>query len=276
MAPDFIIIGAMKCGTTSLHRYLDRHPQIGMSRSKETDFFLAKQNFARGLDWYRAQFGNDAEIYGETSPNYTKATEFPGVAERIFRTLPDAKLIYIVRDPVNRFLSQYFHHTITGEAVIKPNQLLHSDAGRNYLECSRYHRQLSRYLEFYPLEGIFVACFDELRSAPESLLRRLFLFLGVDSDVVIEGLGQIHNQRSELQELPPWYFHARRSPVLRSITRRLSPALQSTLRRQLRHWPQRRLPMVDEGIRAELKSLLQEDTMKFRELTGMPFNGWSL
>ncbi|WP_420348112.1 sulfotransferase domain-containing protein [Pelagibius sp.] len=276
MAPDFIIIGAMKCGTTSLYRYLGAHPEIGLSREKETDFFLAKQNFAQGLDWYRAQFTSGARIHGEASPNYTKHSEFPGVPERIFSTAPGVKLIYIVRDPIDRFLSQYHHHAIAGEANQDPAQVLNSQAGRNYLECSRYFKQLSRYLEFFERDRIFIACFDELRDRPQALLRQVFDFLEVDSAITVDGLDRIHNQRSSLQGLPQWYFNARRSPVLRAIKARIPRPLYDAMLNQLRRRSQVELPRLDEGLRAELKDLLQDDATQFRDLAGMPFNNWSL
>ena len=276
MAPDFIIIGAMKCGTTSLYRYLGAHPEIGLSREKETDFFLAKQNFAQGLDWYRAQFTSGARVHGEASPNYTKHSEFPGVPERIFSTAPGVKLIYIVRDPIDRFLSQYHHHAIAGEATQDPAQVLNSQAGRNYLECSRYFKQLSRYLEFFERDRIFIACFDELRARPQALLRQVFDFLEVDSAITVDGLDRIHNQRSSLQGLPQWYFNARRSPVLRAIKARIPRPLYETMLNQLRRRSQVELPRLDEGLRVELKGLLQEDATRFRDLAGMPFNNWSL
>ena len=266
----------MKCGTTSLYRYLGAHPEIGLSREKETDFFLAERNFAKGPDWYFSQFSPGSAVYGEASPNYTKYSEFPGVPERIFKTAPDVKFIYIVRDPVDRFVSQYLHHLTTGEVRIPPREILKSDTGRNYLACSRYHLQMVQYLRFYPQDRIFFASLDELRNAPQTLLRRLFMFLGVDSEVRIEGLDRVYNQRSELQGFPAWYFQARRSPFLRAMKHQLPTSVQRTLKEQLRRWPRRGLPAIDEGLRARLRDLLYEDAARFRQMTGIPFDGWSL
>ncbi len=272
----FIIIGAMKCGTTSLYRYLGEHPEIGLSREKETDFFLAERNFAKGTSWYFSQFSAGSTVCGEASPNYTKYSEFPGVPERIFKTAPDAKLIYIVRDPIDRFLSQYLHHLTTGEVRIAPKEILKSEAGLHYLACSRYYQQMVQYLQFYPSDRVFVASFNELGAAPDALLRRLFAFLGVDSGVKINGLGQIHNQRKELEGFPSWYFQARRSPLLRSMKQRLPSKLQSGLKEQLRRWPQRQLPAIGKELREALRDLLHDDVARFRKVTGIPFDDWSL
>ena len=103
MLPNVLVVGAAKCGTTSLHEYLDRHPEIAMAREKELDFFVEQKNWSRGVDWYERQFAA-APVRGESSPSYTAYPRYRGVPERIRRIVPDAKLVYLVRDPVERAL----------------------------------------------------------------------------------------------------------------------------------------------------------------------------
>ena len=81
------MIGGLKCGTTSLHHYLNLHPEVGMSRPKELNFFVAELNWELGADWYRSHFPADAAVRGETSPHYTNRPRFEGVAERM-REMP--------------------------------------------------------------------------------------------------------------------------------------------------------------------------------------------
>ena len=274
--PDFIIIGAMKCGTTTLFRHLGKHPEIGLSQRKETDFFLAEQNFARGFGWYGEQFRPGARVYGEASPNYTKCNEFPGVPARIHRHLPDAALIYMVRDPVDRFVSQYLHHMNSGEIDIPPQRILETAAGHHYLDCSRYHRQLSAYLEHFPPERILVLCLDELQRDPGALLRRTFTFLGVDPAVEISGLDENHNRGADLQRMPGWYFAARRSPLLRHVKQRLPAGLQQAMTARIARGSRRPLPPVDEVLRGALREALAEDAAAFRKLTSQDFAHWSV
>jgi Sulfotransferase domain len=277
--PDFIIIGAMKCGTTSLYKHLGKHPEIGVSKDKETDFFLADSNFARGVDWYSDQFAGaaaGARVIGEASPNYTKCTEFPGVAERIFRVLPGVKLIYMVRDPVDRFVSQYLHHANAGEITLDPQRILHSAAGAHYLNCSRYYRQASEYLRFFPREQMLFLCLDELNRDPQALLRRTFAFLGVDPAVPIDGLSDAYNRRADLQRLPAWYFAARRSPLLRGVKQRLPAGLRRALVTGITRAASRPLPEIGDELRAAVRPLLADDTARFRGLTGLPFARWSV
>jgi len=110
--PNLIIIGAMKCATTSLHYYLNLHPQISMSEEKELDFFIHKNNWHKGIEWYKTNFTGNASVYGESSPNYTKYPFFNGVPERMHAVVPDAKLIYVVRDPIERIISHYIHTSV--------------------------------------------------------------------------------------------------------------------------------------------------------------------
>ena len=78
--PNLIVIGGLKCGTTSLHHYLNLHPQVAMSRPKELNFFVAELNWELGADWYASHFDRTAQVRGETSPHYTNLPRFAGVA----------------------------------------------------------------------------------------------------------------------------------------------------------------------------------------------------
>ncbi|HEY9295730.1 MAG TPA: sulfotransferase domain-containing protein, partial [Phormidium sp.] len=109
--PDFIIIGAQKCGTTSLYEYLIQHPQILAASKKEVHFF--DLNFAKGVDWYRQQFKpvSQKSITGEASPYYIF---HPLVPQRIYQLFPQVKLIVLLRNPVERAISHYYHEVRLG------------------------------------------------------------------------------------------------------------------------------------------------------------------
>lgn len=269
----------MKCGTTSLYRHLGKHPEIGLSKDKETDFFLSQYNFSRGFDWYADQFRSEdasARVMGEASPNYSKRNEFPGVAERIFRYLPEAKLIYMVRDPVERFVSQYLHHLNAGEINIPPERILQSTVGRYYLDCSRYYEQVMEYLRFFPQEQLMVVCLNELHRDPQALLHRVFAFLQVDPAVTVDGLNETHNRRADLQRLPTWYFAARRSPFLRRVKQNLPPGVQHALLTRIQRVSRRTLPEIREELLNDVRLSLADDVAHFRDLTGKAFAHWSV
>lgn len=179
--PDFIIMGAAKCGTTSLHYYLDLHPQISMSREKELDFFVRELNWDKGIDWYQSNFMEQEVLHGEASPSYTAYPVYKGVPKRIYSILPKAKLIYIIRDPIERTISGYIQKYSDGnESRSIENVLTDLEITNPYLCRSRYYLQLSQYLEFFPPSNILVITTEDLYQKRRFTLRRIFGFLNIE------------------------------------------------------------------------------------------------
>jgi hypothetical protein len=206
--PDFVIIGAQKAGSTSLHHYLAQHPQIitGMSR-KEQQFF--DRNYHRGTLWYRTNFpirglnerrsrrNGKQRLIGESTPNYIF---HPLVPQRMASLLPDAKLIAILRNPVDRAISHYYHNVRKGfehldmeEAFLKEEvrlagereRMLNDESYRgvpylrfSYLSRGRYAEQLECWLQCYPPERLLVLRSEDLFSVPQETIERVFTFLG--------------------------------------------------------------------------------------------------
>jgi hypothetical protein len=178
--PTFVVVGAMKCGTTSLYRYLRRHPEIGVSRKKETNYFIEEKTWSRGADWYTSNFDPNLPIRGDFSPNYSKHPVYPGVPERMKDLLPDAKLIYMVREPVDRMVSQYVHQVDAGRETRSFEGALAVLEDNDYVQFSSYFSQLERFLEHYPRENVMVTSLEGLSSRPEEVLRQVLRFLGAD------------------------------------------------------------------------------------------------
>lgn len=194
--PDFIIIGAAKAGTTTLYEYLGRHPQIYMSTPKEPDFFSIESHYARGMDWYTSLF-SDAEpnqICGEASTTYSRLQKHPKSLERIVATLPNVKLIYIMRQPIDGAYSFYVHRlkgaryhpelavSDTFEETIK-QQSEFLDNGC-YIDC------IEKYLGFFSRESCLFLLMEDLIKKPAETLNNIFSFIGVDPkiDVIRENL----------------------------------------------------------------------------------------
>lgn len=187
--PTFFVIGAAKCGTTSLYSYLDQHPQVGMSRLKEPHFFSGPPDgipYPAGrvetLAEYEKLFDPAFPVRGEASPSYTVHPRRRGVPERIKAVVPDARFIYIVRDPIERTVSHYMHRVST-EGERRPlGQALAdlSDPLSPYTCSSRYATQLRLYLEHFPLERFLILDQADLARERGETLRRTFSFLGVD------------------------------------------------------------------------------------------------
>src|SRR5215210_188194 len=177
--PNLIIIGALKAGTTSLHSYLDAHPEVGMSQIKELDFFIEPGHLGRGPDWYRSHFDPAYRVRGEASPRYAMRPMTDPVAERIRRLAPDTRLIYLVRDPISRAVSHYLHHRRIGREFQPIDQAL-SVYRHYYVELSRYRYQLEPFLQTFGQERILILCQEKLRRERREAMREVFTFLGVD------------------------------------------------------------------------------------------------
>jgi hypothetical protein len=187
--PNLVVIGGLKCGTTSLHHYLNLHPEIGMSRPKELNFFVGELNWPLGRDWYASHFDPAERVRGESSPHYTNRPRFDGVAERLAETAPDARLIYMVRDPIDRMLSHYLHN-VGGGYDDRPLAEALADPDTAYVDRGRYFFQLEPYLERFERDRIELVSREELKADRAGTMRRVFAFLSVDEDFTSEQFGR--------------------------------------------------------------------------------------
>jgi hypothetical protein len=182
----------MKCATSALHAYLDAHPDIAMSRLKELNFFNGPEQpphedadtwwvdgqWHRGLDWYAAQFDPDVRVRGESSPAYTSPSS-PEAPPRMAAVLPRARLVYLVRDPVERAVSQWAHHRRDGteprpveEAVLDPRS--------QYVARSRYFERVAPYLDHFADEQLRVVVQERLFADPAGEVAAVYRHAGVD------------------------------------------------------------------------------------------------
>lgn len=178
--PNFLIIGAMKAGTTSLHGYLQAHPQVFLPDKKEVDFFALDEMWEKGLGWYEAFFEGvtDEVAIGEASPRYAFAPRWAGAPPRIAATLDRPKLIYVLRHPIARTRSMYQHAVASGWTRDPIDKVLRSDP--IYVDGSRYAMQIDEFLPHFPREDLLLILSEDLRDRREETMRRIFRFLGVD------------------------------------------------------------------------------------------------
>ena len=179
--PNLFIIGAMKCGTSSLHAYLGSHPKIFMSTPKEPMFFSRGSNGSKGLRSYLEMFASvsDATIIGESSTEYSKVPKFSGVAERIYSFNPEARFIYIMRDPIDRTISQYWH-MFRSEREKRP-MLAALRRDPEYINNSHYAMQLTPYVELFGKDRVYTLTLEEMTKDPSKTVEKIFGWLGVDS-----------------------------------------------------------------------------------------------
>jgi len=210
--PDFIIIGAMKSGTTSLFYYLSQHPQLYPSFSKEIHFFDNSDRFAKGEAFYRAYFPLNDEMSIDTrtyeaSPRYIFDPHAP---KRIFDIVPKVKLIAVLRNPTERAISHYFHNERRNREPLSIDKAMLEEEGRleqainaheynskafihySYKRRGLYKEQIERYLNYFSLQQILVFSSEELFSQPDICLRRIFDFVGVESEFKVKKLAPVH------------------------------------------------------------------------------------
>jgi hypothetical protein len=196
--PNLFIIGAMKSGTTTLHEYLDSHPQIAMSRIKEPGYFVEELTQRHGENWYLSLFEQDDRFRyrGESSTHYTKLPVYRGVAERLFRFSPDARLIYIMRNPMERLVSHYWHNVRDRVHGRERHALLKAVRKRpDYLAFGDYAMQLEPYINLFGRAAVYALTFEDLIQDPQRELERLYDWLGLQSHPIGGDSLEAHNQK---------------------------------------------------------------------------------
>lgn len=274
IVPDVMVIGAMKSGTTTLYRHLAAHPQIGMSRDKETDFFVAEKNYDLGPDWYTAQFDPAYDFHGEASPNYTKQRDFPGVPERIHRHCPETKFIYVVRDPLERAISQYRHAWVVGSLHTPPEELYGTHHYHHLMDASHYARQLDTYLAVFPYKAFLILDFDDLCASPQAVMDRVYRHLGLPSHPVTKMAAQ--NDSRELSRVPAPLLRFGQTRMGRAASRHFPREARDRIRQWLARGPSRRPAAFPDDLVARMREELAEDAARFRRLTGLSFSQWSV
>ena len=277
MLPNLIIIGAQKCGTTSLHYYLDLHPQISMSKPKELDFFLYEGNWHRGIEWYASHFNGNAKIRGESSVGYTNYPTYKGVGERMSSVVPEAKLIYLVRDPIARILSHYMQWVAEAIENRKLEEALTDFENNCYIARSQYYIQLEQYLRYFPRSNVLIIAQEDLLRSRRPTLKTVFRFLNVDDSFDSRRFSRLQNISQVLRRKNTLGLLV--SPVAQlGIVKKLPPGIQWRIE-MLPYFPfSKRVdrPSLDSRLRERLIEFLRDDVDRLRAYTGCQFGDWCL
>jgi hypothetical protein len=259
----FFIIGAMKAGTTSLYNYLAGHPELYPSPKKEPSVFRDPADEADLRARFAALFAGrrDERWCFEGSTSYTKYPSAAGVPRRLRSIVPDARFIYLVRDPAERVWSQYLHNLANGREARPLERAIREDA--QYLDVSRYHQQLVQYLEIFPRERILIQVFEEMVKDPEATVRTVCEFLGVDSSYQAPTTDVAFNASGEK------IAASRGLRLIRSL--KLHDRVPWRLRRRLKDMgtplPARR-EILTEPLKKQIVEALGDDTSRFFEILG--------
>jgi hypothetical protein len=271
--PNLIIIGGMKAGTTSLHYYLSLHPEISMSNPKELNFFLAESRH-KDLAWYQSHFKGEARIHGEASPKYTCYPFFKGVPARMAALLPQVKLIYLVRDPIQRLISHYLHRLAYGGE----DRLLAKavwDTEQTYLCRSQQYLQLEQYLECFPPAQILVLINEQLQRQRRETLRRVFRFLEVEETF---DSANFDNQRHVTEQKRPYnrlgkaLLGTRARKWVEKFPSHLGWHIETKLFYPFTRKIER--PVLDPDLQQRLIEYFRDDVAQLRAYTGERFEEW--
>ncbi len=221
--PDFLVIGAMKSATTTLHAQLSRQDGFFMSDPKEPNFFSDDEIYAKGLSWYSSLFAEASatDLCGESSTHYTKLPTYPETVTRLRSAFPRLKLIYVIRHPIERLISQYLHESIQGPIRLPIDLAI--DRHPRLIDYSRYSMQIEPYLDAYGTENVLIAFAERFARNPNRELERICRFLGhAGRPRWDETLGR---QNARSQRLRPSKMRniLVNAPMLNAIRRRYVP-----------------------------------------------------
>jgi hypothetical protein len=288
MLPTFFVIGAAKCGTTSLDHYLAQHPEIHMSPIKEPRFFVEVRpdrrftgdNYIGDPAEYERLFESDAGVRGETTPSYSMYPYHEGVPARIHALVPDAKIVYIVGDPVKRVVAQWMQGVAFGsQKRALADALRELDRPEHPLVCpGRYATQVQRYLDFFPAERIKVIDQDVLRADRRAALHDAFSFLEVDPDYWDPEFEVVRNVAKDHREVRTGLAGRVRTSRLRRVTDPLPPRARTALIQTTRRIVARKVerPTLEPELQTRLEEIYGPEAERLRTLTGEAFASWSV
>jgi len=275
--PNFFVIGAGKAGTTSLCELLAAHGDVFVSEPKEPGFFTLPEQRKRGLPWYQSLF-EGAETYtaiGEGSTTYSITGVYPEVVDLLADYSPDARIIYILREPWSRLESLWMQWRSMGRGVPRSfTKAVRTDP--SFIDSSLYWKQVSAYRRRFDDGRILVLFLEDLRSRPTATLRRCYEFLAVDSSFVPPDIDRPRNawvgKREdrlplELMRRIPGYAFVRDSLVPAGVRQRF----KGKFTRQLTERPQ-----WDPATREWVRSQIRDDVAQVLEYAGKPADFWSL
>ena len=270
MMVDFMVIGAQKCGTTTLYDILERHPSIVGCKPKEPHFFSTCDDWRVELPRYEGMFRRqEGALYFEASTTYTF---YPlrnlEIWEDIYEYNPGMKFIYLVRDPVDRITSNYMHMYERGYTDLRFEQSLVKN--RSYIDISRYATQIKPFIRRFGSDRVRIILFDDLISRPQEVVEELAPFLGVP----VDGFGDVaavHSNRS-IGGGKRHHRYDRASWLLNGI-RRLSPWLW----RRLSNESGRRFaakPLLSPPFRRMILHMLESEIDELEILIGSDLSHW--
>jgi len=268
--PDFIIIGAMKSATSSLHVQLASQPGIFMSVTKEPNFFSDDDQYRRGVNWYLSLFDHarKGDLCGESSTHYTKLPDHPETVPRMKALLPDVKLVYAMRHPVERLVSHYIHQWSQDVIRCDINDAL--DRYPELINYGRYSYQLEPYFDAYGMAAVLPVFQAAVKKQSQRELERIARFVGYQGSVTWKDkLGAQNVSATRMRRFPGYGLIVDSRPMA-LLRRTLVP---QTLRDMVKtHLTMRQRPVLKATNMARLQAIFDEDLQALSEWLEVDLN----
>ena len=254
--PDFLIIGAMKCGTSTLQAQLAAQPGIFMTTPKEPNFFSDDPVYEKGMDWYEALYDSalPGDLKGEASTHYTKLPTWPQTVSRLKVAVPAPRLIYLIRDPVARAVSHYIHEWSEGRLSVSPAEAFESH--RELTDYGRYGMQIAPFAQAFGTDAIHLISLEAMTARPEEVIAGVGAFLG-RTDLAWNHEMEAQNVSAQRVRDLPFQRLLIANPIARAIRRALIPKSWREKVRRARSITER--PDLPADIRARLERVYAED-----------------
>lgn len=293
--PNFLIIGAAKCGTSSLAAILGDHPECCMSRPKEVCFFQDQMdfkpnpNFDKGWEWYQKAFSHyDGEPkVGDATPSYSDRTRSPKTAKRIFDFDPKMQLLYLVRDPLDRQYSAWQMQHFEGLQGIHPDRIetqwalegfdrwMREQKAVGQWDIARYDYQLNAYREYFANDSILVSFLEDWKTDQLRELQRICHFLDLDPNLLSVKKPEGENRAADKSVEPSWFRRLRENKAVRTVGKLAPTAVKRKLGVAVGKRPQvESKSQLSEDVRSEFLSHVQADATRLLTSQNKPITLW--
>jgi len=280
--PDFVIVGPQKCATTWMYEGLAEHPDVYVPDTDSVHYF--DMGYHRGTEWYREHFPENPEPYsviGEETPSYIRSEEVP---ERLAALNPDAKVIFSLRNPVDRAFSHYWHEKSKGKLSFEFEEVFENyDLYENWVRPGMYVDHIERFEDAFDPEQIKLMYFDDLVDDDEAFIREVYDFVGVDSSftpTIIDEKVNDARWSSGVELVDKLYYRAVNIMYRRadeSVKRYLRPVHEFVQDGGLSN-PFESESEYEKGMdpetRRRLEEVFREKTKELEDRTGRRFGHW--
>jgi len=294
MLPSFLIAGASKSGTTSLYSYIRQHPEIYMPYLKEIKYFSRIKNvgkYHKGIEWYKKYFKKAEELSDNVKCGEASVIYFdePGTAELIKGTLPDVKLIFVLREPIQRAYSNYWQDRESGRKVkenfydmiksiewdnihrFRNNPYLPENRVWAYIWVSSYQKHLRRYFNLFERENILILLFQEIVNIDESIFKKIFNFLEVDDEFIPENIEKKNRSGTYKSKILQRILNSdlkEKFPIVNKTTYSIYQKLKSLNRKNFDY------PPIDKDSAKILVNYFADKLHKIEALTERDLSHW--